>query len=168
MPILKPAAPGSIAPFPSATVAPAPAPEGVVKSQPPPAAPPKPWVLLTVVVVILAIAGVSGWLLLKNDTAFANFVRRKPVAPAPAAPPVQLAPVEAPPAVVDNRSPELMEKVRLLPITAAAGGGSQRLSVGGKVYEPGNTVVEGLILQSIESEEIVFRDAAGNLYTRRL
>jgi hypothetical protein len=58
--------------------------------------------------------------------------------------------------------------MRRLPITAAAGGGSQRLSVAGKVFEPGDAVIEGLILQSIENAEIVFRDADGNLYTRRL
>ncbi|MCX6950589.1 MAG: hypothetical protein NTV51_00130, partial [Verrucomicrobia bacterium] len=123
--------------------------------------------------VILAVVGVSAWLLLKSD---GTFIKPAPAAPATAAAapagPVTPAKPKADPAMAvpegKTPSPEFKEKVRLLPITAAAGGGSQRLSVGGKVYEPGDTVVEGLVLQAIENEEIVFRDAEGNLYTRRL
>ena len=66
-----------------------------------------------------------------------------------------------------NPSPILADVVRTLPITGAAAGGSQRLSVGGKIFEPGDVITEGLILQSIEKSEIVFRDTEGNLYQRR-
>ena len=65
-------------------------------------------------------------------------------------------------------SPILADIVRTLPITGAAAGGSQRLSVRGKIFEPGDTITEGLILQSIENSEIIFRDTEGNLYKRRL
>lgn len=148
-----------------------PKPAPVVAAPPPPAAAvagpasPKRGVLIAVVSVVLLVAGASAWLLFKPASASALFA--SPPAPVPAATPVKVAPAAIAP-VRKGPSAELTEKIRVLPITAAAGGGSQRLSVSGKVYEPGDTVVEGLVLQSIETEEIVFRDTEGNLYTRRL
>ncbi len=108
--------------------------------------------------------GIAVWLLLGGVNPFAKFSTPPP-------PPALTQPKIAPVTIVPARmlpSDALAAQVRLLAITAAAGGSSQRLSVGGKVYEPGETVVDGLILQSIENAEIVFRDADGNLYTRRL
>ncbi len=134
-------------------------------------------VLVTIICVILAVAGGSAWLLLKKDNTFSSLLASKSVAPAPASPapvavqsavataPAKVVPIESVPAV---GSPVIAEKVRKLPITAAAGGASQRLSMGGKIYEPGDMVAEGIILQAIETEEIVFRDLEGNIYSRKL
>jgi hypothetical protein len=167
VPIVKPIAPTASLP-PAAALPPTPVPTTAPKSS----------VVVAVVSVIVLIAAVFAWMLLKKDNTFAapvtsadapsippsTTVATKPAVAQPAKLPVAL-PVAEPPSPA---SLALAEKVRLLPITGAAGGGSQRLSVSGKVFEPGDTVVEGLILQSIEAEEIVFRDSAGNLYTRRL
>lgn len=168
LPIVKPIAPvASLPPTATAPVAPAPAPTTAPKSS----------IIIAVVSVIVVLAGVLAWMLLKKDNTFsapaAATAGAPPAATAPGAgaKPGSAQPVAIPAAPAEPLSPAslaLAEKVRLLPITGAAGGGSQRLSVSGKVYEPGDTVVEGLILQSIEAEEIVFRDTAGNLYTRRL
>ena len=119
--------------------------------------------LFTGVAVLLVVAVAGAWFL--SPPARPASGTPAPTAPAsrpPATPAAAAAPERAGPSEV------LTDKMRRLPITAAAGGGSQRLSVAGKVYEPGDAVTEGLILQSIENEEIVFRDADGNLYTRRL
>lgn len=119
--------------------------------------------LFTGMAVLLVVVGAGAWFFLQPETPAPS----APVPPTSTARPT----VAPPPAVAPERngpSDALTEKMRRLPITAAAGGGSQRLSVAGKVYEPGDTVIEGLVLQSIENEEIVFRDAEGNLYTRRL
>jgi hypothetical protein len=158
LPIVKPIAPAASLPPTASLPSPSPAPTTTPKSS----------VLIAVVTVIVVIAAVLGWMLLKKDRTFAAPPTAAAVAAsAPASPPNAAAkPSAAEP--LFPASLALAEKVRLLPITGAAGGGSQRLSVSGKVYEPGDTVVEGLILQSIEAEEIVFRDGAGNLYTRRL
>lgn len=167
LPIVKPIAPvTSLPPTVTAPIAPTLAPTTAPKSS----------IVIAVVSVIVVIAGVLAWMLLKKDNTFsappaAAADAVSAAAPASAAKPTAAQPATIPTATAEPLSPAslaLAEKVRLLPITGAAGGGSQRLSVSGKVYEPGDTVVEGLILQSIEAEEIVFRDAAGNLYTRRL
>ena len=119
--------------------------------------------LFTGVALLLVVAGAGVWFFLQPETPAPSAPAPTPSATQPTAtPPPAAAPERAGPSDV------LTEKMRRLPITAAAGGGSQRLSVAGKVYEPGDTVIDGLILQSIENEEIVFRDAEGNLYTRRL
>jgi len=163
VPFLKTPGTNPAAPRPSANVTPS----------VPPATKIKIGVLITAVTVILGVVCVSAWLLLKSDVTFSKSAPASsaPTVAAPATPSAPAKP-KAEPAVLDpvgrTPSPALKEKVRLLPITAAAGGGSQRLSVAGKVYEPGDTVVEGLVLQAIENEEIVFRDLEGNLYTRRL
>lgn len=137
---------------------------------------PKWGILIAVTFLIVVIVAASAWLLLKKDNAFA-LPTPPPLAttitPATVTPPTPAATLAKPAKVVleaplSTPSPALAEKVRLLPITGAAGGGSQRLSVSGKIFEPGDTVIEGLILQSIENAEIVFRDPEGNLYTRRL
>ena len=126
---------------------------------------PKRTLLVAAAVVAVVVVILGGWLLWSASRPDDRPVEAK-LPPAAAettkAAPVDPAPVRAGP------SGALIEKMRRLVITAAAGGGSQRLSVGGKIFEPGDTVVEGLVLQSIENEEIVFRDAEGNLYTRRL
>ncbi len=168
LPIVKPIAPvSSLPPTALAPVATAPAPTTAPKSS----------IVIAVVSVIVVIAAVLAWMLLKKDNTFsapaaaATDTPSAPGAAAVGAKPAAARPAAIPTAPAESVSPAslaLAEKVRLLPITGAAGGGSQRLSVSGKVYEPGDTVAEGLILQSIEAEEIVFRDTAGNLYTRRL
>jgi hypothetical protein len=143
----------------SATVAPGATPAPAV-------GPPKKRKKLIVVagLVIVVVGGLAAWLLLGGENPLANSV---PPPPPPSVSRTKVAPVAINP---ERKGPSdaLAAKVRLLAITAAAGGSSQRLSIGGKVYEPGETVTEGLILQSIENDEIVFRDADGNLYTRRL
>jgi hypothetical protein len=168
LPIVKPIAPTASLP-PAAALPPTPVPTTAPKSS----------VVVAVVTVIVLIAAVFAWMLLKKDNTFAApFAAASGTPAAGASPNAASKPAAAPlaklPAALVAAEPAspaslaLAEKVRLLPITGAAGGGSQRLSVSGKVFEPGDTVVEGLILQSIEAEEIVFRDSAGNLYTRRL
>jgi hypothetical protein len=119
--------------------------------------------LIVAALVTTAALGLTAWFLLKSDLP-------PPPAPTkatPAAPLAKSLSVKGE-ATVNSHSPVLSDRVRTMPITAAAGGGSQRLSVAGKIYEPGETVAEGLVLQSIENDQIVFRDAEGNLYTRRL
>lgn len=168
LPIVKPIAP--VTSLPPTAIAP-------VDPTPAPTTAPKSSIVIAVVSVIVVIAGVLAWMLLKRDNTFstppaaATDTPSAAAAPAAGAKPGPTQPAAIPAGSAEPLSPAslaLAEKVRLLPITGAAGSGSQRLSVSGKVYEPGDTVVEGLILQSIEAEEIVFRDAAGNLYTRRL
>jgi hypothetical protein len=176
---------GSLSPFPlsgsaasSSSTVPA-APKAPVSTIVAPPTPPKRGVFFGAVSVIVVIAGVCAYFLLKTDNAFSQFARNKagasPAAGSSAAgtanAPITAVPAKATLSAEPERKPPseaLAEKVRILPITGAAGGASQRLSVNGKIYEPGETVSEGLILQSIETEEIVFRDAEGNLYTRRL
>lgn len=160
------AKPSPSSPVPAAP-RPVPEPAGAATST----AKPKLGLLAVIVGGILIVAGASAWLLLKRDTTFAPASTPAGVAtPAAASPATKAKAPEVASAESAKKGPsdELKEKVRLLPITGAAGGGSQRLSMAGKVYEPGDTVIDGLILQSIETEEIVFRDTEGNLYTRRL
>ena len=121
---------------------------------------------------VLRWAGVAGLLALAAAAAW-YFPSTGHPAPSPLPPPVATAqPLQPPPPALaparTGPSAMLKETMRQLPITAAAGGGSQRLSVSGKIYKSGDTVVDGLVLHAIENEAIIFRDAAGNLYTRRL
>lgn len=125
-------------------------------------------IALTVVALFVAVLGFYLWTLLRKDNLFSELLPR--TKPTPVAVPAKIAPL--PPTVSPPTAPtpsDLMrEKVRQLPISSAAGGAIQRLTVGGKVYQPGETVTEGLILQAIETDEIVFRDTTGSVYTRRL
>jgi hypothetical protein len=113
--------------------------------------------------LLTIIAGAAMWFFLGAENPFGQTA----VPPPAPVTPNKVAPI-APKPERNGPSDALAAKVRLLPVTGAAGGSSQRLSVSGKVYEPGETVVEGLVLQSIENDQIIFRDADGNLYTRRL
>lgn len=125
-------------------------------------------IALTVVAIFVAVLGFYLWTLLRKDNLFSDLLPQPK--PTPAVAPAKIAPL--PPAVSQPIPPtpsDLMhETVRKLPISSVAGGAIQRLTVGGKVYQPGETVANGLILQAIETDEIVFRDTAGRIYTRRL
>jgi predicted component of type VI protein secretion system len=165
-PILKPINPTVNRPQPVTPVPYAPAPYTPAPAAAEPAAPRR--TMLVVVVLTLAGLGAGGWWLNNNRHVVTEFFPTQVPAPAPSPAPAKKAPKVQSQPVSHGPSEALAAKVRALGITAAAGGGSQRLSVGRKVYEPGDTVVEGLILQSIENDEIIFRDAEGNLYTRRL
>jgi hypothetical protein len=113
-------------------------------------------------VFLAAILGAAAWYLRRSSAPVVPTLPTQASAAIPLpAPSVVAEPLRAKP------SPILADIVRTLPITGAAAGGSQRLSVRGKIFEPGDLVAEGLILQSIENSEIVFRDTEGNLYKRR-
>lgn|GEM_PF-2140466 len=144
----------------TATGTPKPAP-----SQYSPVPPPKitRWFIVTAGLVFLAmILGAAAWYYRRSSAPAIS----TPTTQASAAISLPAASLAADP-VRSKPSPILADRVRTLPITGAAAGGSQRLSVRGIIFEPGDTVTEGLILQSIENSEIVFRDAEGNLYKRR-
>ena len=125
-------------------------------------------IVITVVAVFIVVLGFYLWTLLRKDNLFSELLPRPK--PTPVAAPAKIAPL--PPTVSSPLPPSpselIKEKVRNLSISSAAGGSVQRLIIGGKVYQPGDVVTEGLILQAIESEEIVFRDTAGKIYPRRL
>ena len=85
--------------------------------------------------------------------------------PKPAEAPVATAaPANAPDLGWD---PKLEEQIRKLPITARRAGSGARIVVGKKIYEPGDTVIEGAILDSVLPDRIVFRDAQNHLLDRR-
>ena len=46
--------------------------------------------------------------------------------------------------------------------------GGKRVLIAKKVYAPGDTVAECLVLHEVFADLIVFRDAAGNFYQRQL
>lgn len=54
-----------------------------------------------------------------------------------------------------------------LPITARRPGAESRIVIGKKIYEPGDTVIEGAILEAVYPDRIVFRDAQNRLLERR-
>ena len=125
-----------------------------------------PW-LLTLFGVVLLSAGAAGawWLTLPTQ----------PIASSPGQAPQKSAATASPaaaPAAADSPaapapSAALTEKVRTLPVSAAVAGASQKAVIAGKVYLPGDHVTDELVLQEVYPGLIVFRDAAGALYTRR-
>ncbi|MEY2878398.1 MAG: hypothetical protein RLZZ15_778 [Verrucomicrobiota bacterium] len=108
-----------------------------------------------------------------------------PAAPVPApAPAAKKAPVAAPapvavtaavtppapavPAFADGPMAfELTEQLKKLPISARRAGTDPRIVVGGKVYIPGDAVLEGVFLDAVLPDRVVFRDADGHRYEKR-
>ena len=94
-------------------------------------------------------------------------------APAPAAtPPPAAAPqpaptpaAEAPPA--EGFPAELETQLKALVISARRTGAEPRIVVGGKVFAPGDEVLPGAVLESVQADKVVFRDAAKNRFERR-
>ena len=94
-------------------------------------------------------------------------------APAPAAtPPPAAAPqpaptpaAEAPPA--EGFPAELETQLKALVISARRTGAEPRIVVGGKVFSPGDEVLPGAFLDSVQADKVVFRDAAKNKFERR-
>lgn len=119
-------------------------------------------VLWIAAVALLLVASGAGWW-------WSNRPRTPPAPPAAKAAPKPQAIVTptAPEVASPQPSPELAERVRKLPVSAAVRGG-QRVLIGGKVFVPGDSVAEGLVLHEVFPDLLVFRDAAGNYYQRRL
>lgn len=96
-------------------------------------------------------------------------------APTPAAPPVPAAPLPAVPApapapadLAETGFPaELESQLKALVISARRTGSEPRVVVGGKVFAPGDEVVPGAFLDSVQADKVVFRDAAKNKFERR-
>lgn len=89
-----------------------------------------------------------------------------PAAPAPAAPQPAPAPV-AEVAPAEGFSAELEAQLKALVISARRTGAEPRIVVGGKVFAPGDEVVPGAFLDSVQADKVVFRDAAKNKIERR-
>lgn len=70
-------------------------------------------------------------------------------------------------ALETNWDPKLEEQIMKLPITARRPGAESRIVIGKKIYEPGDTVIEGAILEAVYPDRIVFRDAQNRLLERR-
>jgi hypothetical protein len=127
-------------------------------------------VVLGVSVVALCALAVAGWMMLGADNPLADlFPQLKPEPVAIHEPVKKTKASSAKPAFASAEGPSdhMRDLVRNLKVTSVAGGSIQRLTIGGKVFQPGETIAESLVLQAIETEEIVFRDASGHLYTRR-
>ncbi len=126
-------------------------------------------ILLALSLVATLALGFVGWTMLGSDNPIAQFLGTAPDPAIPAPHPKATTKHAAHPLLAPPPTPteKFNETVHGFVITSAAGGAIQRLTIGGKVFQPGDTVAEGLVLQAIETEEIVFRDAEGNLYTRR-
>lgn len=99
---------------------------------------------------------------------------RKPVAiravPPPAAPPVAApapTPVETAAVPDTGWDPKLLAQIMKLPIAARRTGSEARIVVSKKVYEPGDTVIEGVILDAVLPDRTVFRDAQNHRFERR-
>ena len=82
-----------------------------------------------------------------------------PVVIPPAAPPASAAPSVPP-------SPELTEKVATFAIEFLPGD-PPRVLIGGQTCQAGDAVGDRLVLHEVHPDLVVFRDAAGNYYTRR-
>ena len=97
----------------------------------------------------------------------------RPLPPPKAAVPVAIAPArtdaqsDALAAAPVEPSPVFAEKVRMLVLGAVMVGENPRVLIGGKRFAPGDTIVEGLVLQRVLPGLLVFQDASGAIYTRR-
>ena len=89
-----------------------------------------------------------------------------PVAAPPA--PVPVVPATAAPVVDPGpMAPELVEQLKKLVISARRAGTDPRIVIGRTVYIPGDTVIEGVVLESVAPDRLVFRDAEHRRYERR-
>lgn len=123
-------------------------------------------VLLALGVSLVAALGLAAWMMRVGDNPLANFFTGAQSTPSAAVVPSTKRTTPATQTQLNDPSAILQEKVRGLVITSAAGGAIQRVTIGGKVFQPGETVVDGLVLQSIENDAVIFRDSAGHLYPR--
>ncbi len=89
------------------------------------------------------------------------------MATATAAPPPLPAIADAPAIAPPGASPALAEKVRTVALGAAMTGSNSRVLISGRLFVPGETVADGLILQEVLPGLLVFRDTNGAIYTRR-
>ncbi len=110
------------------------------------------------------------------------FLRPEPPPPAPPpapAKPVVTSPVPKPatkPAALPAEksadaagpmAPEIEDQLRKLNITARRPGKGARIVVGGKVFEPGDTVIPGVLLDSVQADRVIFRNAENQRFERR-
>lgn len=130
---------------------------------------------------ILAGAGalvllVIGWLVLRPEPALppaptvAASAPAKPVAAAPVPKPVAkpaALPAEKSADAAGPMAPELEDQLRKLTITARRTGKGARIVVGGKVFEPGDTVIPGVLLDSVQADRVIFRNAENQRFERR-
>ncbi len=137
-------------------------------------------------VVVLALAGGAAWLFFgaKDEAPAApakppaSAAAPKPAAPAPAAP--KPSPPSAPaPAVTTVAAPvpvaavpdadaaaaQLHERVAKFSITARRVA-EQRVMIDGKMYAAGARVGEGLTVQEVRDDRVVFRDDSGRTYEK--
>ncbi len=98
----------------------------------------------------------------------------KPPAPAasapvakPAATPVALPAEKSAAPTVAHMAPEIEDQLRKLTITARRTGKGARIVVGGKVFEPGDTVIPGVLLDAVHADRVVFRNAENQRFERR-
>lgn len=119
---------------------------------------------------------VIAWLVLRPEPtpppapAVASSAPAKPVVaapvPKPAAKPAAL-PTEKSVAAAGPMAPEIEDQLRKLNITARRTGKGARIVVGGKVFEPGDTVIPGVLLDSVQADRVIFRNADNQRFERR-
>lgn len=128
-------------------------------------------------VVLVILLGIGGYFMFRSEPPpppgkpvvkkAAPVVKAPEPAPAPAAAkPPEIIPEPAPAELV-GLAPELQEKLRKLPISARRSGTEQRIVVGRQVYLPGDTVIEGAILDSVLADRVIFRDAENHKFERQ-
>jgi hypothetical protein len=64
-------------------------------------------------------------------------------------------------------APEIEDQLRKLTITARRTGKGARIVVGGNVFEPGDTVIPGVLLDAVHADRVVFRNADNQRFERR-
>ena len=131
-------------------------------------APARPWkkrLGYLAAALVVAAAGVSGWMLRPRQTPSA--LRPQSTAASAGAPAVA-AGTPAVPATAGSEPPsELVERVRQLALGAVVTGENPRVIIAGKRYAPGDEVAQGLVLQEVLPGLLVFRDHDGHVCTRR-
>lgn len=85
----------------------------------------------------------------------------------PAATPVALPAEKSAAPTVAHMAPEIEDQLRKLTITARRTGKGARIVVGGKVFEPGDTVIPGVLLDAVHADRVVFRNAENQRFERR-
>lgn len=85
----------------------------------------------------------------------------------PAATPVALPAEKSATPTVAHMAPEIEDQLRKLTITARRTGKGARIVVGGNVFEPGDTVIPGVLLDAVHADRVVFRNAENQRFERR-
>jgi hypothetical protein len=86
--------------------------------------------------------------------------------PKPAAKPTAL-PAEKSADAAGPMAPVIEDQLSKLNITARRPGKGARIVVGGKVFEPGDTVIPGVLLDSVQADRVIFRNAENQRFERR-